>query len=44
MERELAGIQHKMIERANQAKDPFEKIAEEFKTFKTEDEVFGLLF
>lgn len=45
MERELAGVQHKMIERANQSKDPFEKIADEFKTFKTsQNEVFGRFF
>lgn len=36
-ERELAGLQHKAIERANQQKDPFSKIAEEYEKFTKED-------
>lgn len=36
-ERELAGIQHKAIERANQEKKPFARIEEEYSKYKTDD-------
>jgi hypothetical protein len=36
-ERELAGVQHKSIERANQQKNPFNEIAEEFSTYQRDD-------
>lgn len=36
-ERELAGIQHKAIEKANQTKNPFAVIAEEYGTYEKDD-------
>lgn len=36
-ERELAGHQHKAIERANQEKNPFNKIAEKYQNYQKDD-------
>lgn len=43
-ERELAGVQHKSIEKANQTKNPFEDISNEFKTYKKDDLIIDIRF
>lgn len=43
-ERELAGIQHKSIEKVNQTKNPFEVVAEEFSTYQKDDLKLSIKF
>lgn len=43
-EREMAGIQHKSIEKANQQRNPFENISNEFKTYKKDDLTIDIRF
>jgi N-alpha-acetyltransferase 40 len=43
-ERELAGIQHKAIEKVNQTKNPFASIAEDFGTYERDELKLAIKF